>query len=159
VEKEEAVVTKCLWHDKQFGAAILVAPIAWFLLAWLIPSEQPHAIWPASDPGRLLILVLVYPVLEELLFRGWMQGELRQLHWGTTTFVAMSSANLLTSSAFTASHFFMHPPLAAIAVLAPSLIFGYFRDRYDGCPGQRMAAPIGLHIWYNAGYFLLFTSQ
>jgi hypothetical protein len=50
----------------------------------------------------------------------------------------------------------MHPPLAAISVMIPSLIFGHFRDRYNAAPYQHLAAPIGLHIWYNSGYFLLF---
>jgi membrane protease YdiL (CAAX protease family) len=136
--------------------AILVAPIAWFFLAWLTPPAPLNLSWPPSNMGRFIMLLFIYPVLEELVFRGWIQGEVRRFRWGTAIFATITSANIITSSIFTASHFLMHPPLAAISVMIPSLIFGHFRDRYNASPYQRLAAPIGLHIWYNSGYFLLF---
>jgi membrane protease YdiL (CAAX protease family) len=35
----------------------------------------------------------------------------------------------------------------------PSRVFGFFRDRTG-----RLVAPIVLHIFYNAGFLLLFTT-
>jgi membrane protease YdiL (CAAX protease family) len=36
-----------------------------------------------------------------------------------------------------------------VATVVPSLVFGYFRDRYDSVvPGA------ALHVFYNAGWFL-----
>jgi membrane protease YdiL (CAAX protease family) len=35
-------------------------------------------------------------------------------------------------------------------VFAPSLVFGYFRERYGS-----IAPGAVLHVFYNAGYFLL----
>ena len=59
-------------------------------------------------------------------------------------------ANLATSVLFTALHFVSHPPLWAAGVLLPSLLYGYFRDRHDS-----VYPAIALHVFYNAGYFLL----
>ena len=62
----------------------------------------------------------------------------------------MVMANVLTSIAFAAVHLYAHPPLWALAVFFPSLVFGYFRDR-----SGRLEGPILLHIGYNASYFML----
>ncbi len=35
-----------------------------------------------------MVAILVYPVLEELVFRGWMQGEMRRLQWGRARLLA-----------------------------------------------------------------------
>ncbi len=94
---------------------------------------------------------LIYPVVEELVFRGviqeWIQQKLPGLAIGV-----ISIANLTTSVLFTALHFINHPPLWAASVFIPSLIFGYFKDRTGG-----LGAPIALHMFYNSGYVLLFT--
>ena len=39
------------------------------------------------------------------------------------------------------------------AVIVPSLIFGYFRDRHGN-----IHAAVVLHVFYNAGYLWLFSS-
>ncbi|MDG1783128.1 MAG: CPBP family glutamic-type intramembrane protease, partial [Porticoccaceae bacterium] len=61
-----------------------------------------------------------------------------------------SLANVLTSLLFVAVHLINHPPLWALAVFGPSLVFGYSQERYN-----HLVAPIILHCSYNAGYFLL----
>ena len=58
----------------------------------------------------------------------------------------------LISLVFTGLHFIYHPPLWAASVLLPSLVFGYFKDRY-----RTLTTPIILHVFYNAGYFWLFA--
>jgi len=90
-------------------------------------------------------------VLEEVVFRGIVQEMLFRQPWGRREVGLLSVANLITSILFAGSHFIHHPPLWAILVFFPSLIFGYFKDRY-----QRLYVPILLHVFYNAGYFLLF---
>jgi len=102
------------------------------------------------------MLIVVYPVAEELVFRGLMQDWVRNLPWGQAQFVGITCANGITSVLFVGCHFFSHPPLAAASVLAPSLVFGYFRDRYSGQIPMHLLSPMLLHVWYNAGYFLLF---
>ena len=49
-----------------------------------------------------------------------------------------------------AGHWFTHPPLWALSVLIPSLVFGLVRDRL-----QSTYPAIVLHSFYNSGYFIL----
>lgn len=103
---------------------------------------------PTGDALLLLRFVLLQPVLEELVFRGLLQGGLREkMHW---RWRGITAANVLTSIAFVAAHLVYQPPLWALAVFVPSLLFGYFRDRYDS-----VLPAVSLHVWYNAGFFLL----
>jgi membrane protease YdiL (CAAX protease family) len=133
-----------LIRDPLFWAALAAGPAVCAGLALL-----PWVPWsPGLPTGPLLWAVwagLVYPPLEEYVFRGglqpWLAGRWAQ-SWGPLTV-----ANLGTSAAFTGLHFFFHPPLWAAGVFAPSLVFGYFRERHDG-----LAAPILLRASYNAAY-------
>lgn len=98
-----------------------------------------------------MAVALIYPVLEEILFRGLLQGGLWHLPWARKSCGPVSRANLLTSIIFTLLHTLTHPPLMAAAVLIPSLVFGWFRDR-----DERLLIPVALHAYYNSGYFLIF---
>ena len=103
------------------------------------------------DPLPFLLAALAYPVLEEIVFRGLLQGTLYACPFGRKRLGPLSWANLLASFAFTGFHFFYHSPLWAVAVIFPSLVFGYFRDKY-----QSLLPPIILHVFYNTGFFWLF---
>ncbi len=97
------------------------------------------------------MLVAVYPLLEEIVFRGALQGWLRTFHWGAHGWGPLTYANMLTSFVFAGLHGWAHPPLMAALVLFPSLVFSYFRDR-----DNQLRIPIGLHGFYNGGYFWLY---
>lgn len=103
---------------------------------WIIPYLIP------------LQFLLVGPG-EELLFRGIVQGTLRE-HFGKW------SAILLASAAFAPAHILaltgsLQAALASIAVLfVPSIVFGYVYERTGN-----LAAPILLHGCYNATIFTL----
>ena len=99
------------------------------------------------------MLALVYPVLEELAFRGFLQEALYKTAQGKKTWLGISGANALTSVIFALFHLLRHPPLWAASIIFPSLVFGFFRDRYE-----RVTPAIVLHVFYNAGYFWLFGS-
>ena len=130
--------------DPRFGLALLAGVVFWLALAWLdVPG-------PLFGPAALLSLVLLQPLLEELLFRGQLQGWLAARPWGRRQFGGFTLANMVVTLLFTALHFFSHPPLWAAGVLVPSLLYGYFRDRHDS-----VVPAIALHVFYNAGYFLL----
>jgi membrane protease YdiL (CAAX protease family) len=130
----------------------LAAPLFWTgLLLW--EGTAPDLAWPAHAPGNFLKLALVFPVVEELAFRGFLQGALYKTAWGKRIRLGLSEANMLTSLIFALAHLFSHSPLWAGLTIAPSLVFGFFRDRYDG-----VMSPIILHIFYNTGYFWLFGS-
>jgi membrane protease YdiL (CAAX protease family) len=138
------------WGDPLFFAAAAAALVYWLVL-WLITRATPDLGWPLRAPLAFLYPALLYPVVEELVFRGFIQGQLHQ-RLRPWRLGPLSHANLLTSVLFTALHFINHPPLWAAAVLFPSLVFGLFRDRTGG-----VTAPIVLHVFYNSGYFWLFA--
>lgn len=95
-----------------------------------------------------LSFVLLQPVLEELVFRGVLQGELLQWTRGRRS-GPFTRANLWTSAAFAAAHFLVQPPAWALATFVPSLVFGHLRDRL------RSAWPaVLLHGFYNLGFAL-----
>lgn len=144
---------KQVLRDTQFWQAIIAALLFW-IVGYLWFSPSPDWAWPLHRPRDVLYLALLYPLVEELLFRGMLQGWLLKRPVLKQKIAGLTGANLLTSSIFTGLHFFMHPPLAAAAVIVPSLIFGHFRDRHG-----KLLAPILLHIYYNLGYFWIFSSQ
>ena len=130
--------------------ALIAAPLVWLGLFYILqPTLQLG--WPLATPAVFLLPVLVYPVLEEIVFRGFVQ-ELVHEHVSDRFFGPLSIANLLTSLVFAGLHFVYHPPLWAALVFFPSLVFGFFKDRT-----QSLTAPIILHIFYNAGFLWLFA--
>jgi hypothetical protein len=143
-----AALASRLAHDRQFVLALAAGPAAWAALA--AAGGGAHPGWIAADPLRLLSLIVALPLLEEALFRGAIQPALARTAWGAREAWGVTTANVATSMLFALAHLAAHAPEWAAAVLAPSLVFGHFRDRYGSIvPGA------ALHVFYNAGYFLL----
>jgi membrane protease YdiL (CAAX protease family) len=155
-------VGRTLRGDPLFWLAVAAGPAAWMgLRLWLANAtlpEWPPALW-SSSPLRFALAAALYPVLEEIVFRGGLQPWIAtalERHSGAAGLVGADHllahhrliANVLTSIAFAAAHLYGHPAGWALATFFPSLVFGFFRDRYGG-----LAAPIALHVLYNAGYF------
>lgn len=136
-------------RDPQFALAAAAAPLAWLTLAAALPTTDPS--WAARDPLRFASLVLAWPLLEELVFRGWVQPRLLRTAWGARENWGVTTANVATSLLFAAAHLPLHAPAWAAATLAPSLVFGYFRDRHAS-----VVPAVALHSFYNLGWFLLF---
>lgn len=131
-------------------AAILLAP-ATALILWLLhgaPTKLPDI--PALR--TLMLVIVLIPICEEIVFRGLLQSELisyailNQGYWGITW------DNLICGALFTAVHtlYFTHP--AALLILIPALILGYFYHQK-----RRLIYPIILHAWYNANGLLIYT--
>lgn len=97
------------------------------------------------DKKSLFFLIVFYPVVEELAFRGVIQEYIASKTTQYTTFFYISVANLLTSLLFVAIHFVHHTPVWALLVFIPSLIFGYFKEQYE-----HIGPSIFLHMFYNA---------
>ena len=114
---------------------------------------QPELVldWPLGNPWGLVIPALVYPVLEEIVFRGGLQTAFHKV-FQSPPLGPVSLANLGTSIVFTVVHFVYHAPLWAVSIFIPSLIFGYLKDRYHS-----LRSPIAVHIFYNLGYYWLFS--
>jgi len=147
----KTILRRIDWH---FVLALLAGPVVWMAGAviWQ-PTTEWH--WTLARLQQFMMVVVLYPVLEEVVFRGALQGWFREHHYGLRAWAGLSVANILTSLIFSAMHLWSHPPLWAAAVLIPSLVFGYFRDRYDD-QALPLLAPVVLHIFYNAGWLLLF---
>jgi membrane protease YdiL (CAAX protease family) len=135
-----------------FWLAVMAGPLCWLVLYLLLRPATLQWTWPLAAPADYLLPVLFYPVLEEIVFRGLLQ-ELAQEFISRRTLGPISLANLMTSLVFTGFHFLNHTPLWAALVFFPSLVFGFFKDRYG-----TLTAPILLHGFYNAGFLLLFTA-
>ena len=130
--------------DRQFVRALLAGVVFWVVL------DRLGATGPVLGLAALFSLILLQPLIEELLFRGLLQGRLIAQSWAQRSFAGFTLANWTVSVLFAAFHFINHPPLWAAGVLVPSLLYGYFRDRHDS-----VYPAIALHVFYNAGYFLL----
>jgi len=107
-------------------------------------------VWPLQQPGRFVGLVLLWPVMEEVVFRGVLQPFITELRWGGLRLAGVTAGNGVTSLLFAAAHLFSHLPSWAALVFIPSLLFGYFRDRHDS-----LLSPAVLHVTYNLGYYWL----
>ena len=95
-----------------------------------------------------LSLVIWQPLIEEVLFRGIIQGQIAKREWGKHSWLNISSANLVTSVLFVVMHMINSSPFFALTVFVPSLVFGYLRDYCNS-----VYPCIILHSAYNAMVF------
>lgn len=136
------------WRDRLFWLAMLLGPAVWYLLLKLVGPVNDGAIpWVA-----LFWIGLVYPIVEEFVFRGVLQPALYKYKTMATSIRGISLANVITSCLFAAMHLINQPPLWAAMVFFPSLVFGWARDRYG-----YLHASVVLHIFYNAGFIWFFA--
>jgi membrane protease YdiL (CAAX protease family) len=131
-----------------FLSCLAVGAVFWGVLPLLV-AVQPLP-WHFILSLAFFLAVVWQPIVEELLFRGCLQGFLSIREGGQRSFVGISIANLLTSVAFAGAHLASHSFLWASLTLFPSLLFGVLRDRSGS-----VFPPIALHLIYNAGYFML----
>ncbi len=141
-------VSRIGWRDPHSWLALSLGPATWLLLAALLgPTADPPQ--PLVNPWVLVLPVVVHPLVEEILFRGYLQGWIAAR--SARTWGPVSQANLITSVLFATAHIVLNPGLMAALVFFPSLIFGYFRERHNG-----LATPILLHAWYNLGFVWIY---
>jgi membrane protease YdiL (CAAX protease family) len=130
------------YTDWGFLVLLLSPVVVWLIIYYQTGSIALYGGW------SLLKVVLIYPVIEEIIFRGFIQSWIAR-RWKQTLF-KLSAANLITSGIFAMLHLIQHNAVWALATFIPSLIFGYSLERYN-----RLLAPIILHGTYNGGYFLI----
>ncbi|MCF8030433.1 MAG: JDVT-CTERM system CAAX-type protease [Desulfohalobiaceae bacterium] len=109
--------------------------------------------WLLPEPGLTLSLrfLALSALAEEVVFRLLLQGEIHRLMRGIILLPGLSLANIATSSIFAAVHLLHQPPLWALSVFFPSLVFGWAMDRYHS-----VLPPVLLHFCYNLLYFYRF---
>ena len=129
----------------QYGAAILAAPVFILLYNTLFQKQLFDLQLISFEIQSLFFLIIFYPVIEELAFRGVIQEYISSKTKQYPSLFYFSVANILTSLLFVAMHFVHHTPLWAMLVFIPSLIFGYFKEQFG-----HIGASIFLHMFYNA---------
>jgi len=145
-----SVLLRRLSGDKLFYLSLLAGPFFWLSL-YFGGTAITGPKWLSENKWLFLQVALLYPVVEELVFRGLLQESLWRTPLSRLSIYCVSMPNIVTSVLFTAFHFLAHPPLWAVGVFIPSLVYGFFRDRYE-----RVLPAVLLHVFYNSGYFLLF---
>ena len=131
-------------RGRQFFLAIAAAPLVLALMTWLLPLQSSAN---AMSIPVWLSLVLLQPLVEELLFRGVIQGQLEKASWTRHRLAGLSVANFFTTLLFALAHLIHHAPLWAAGVIIPSLVFGHFRDRH-----RQVFPAFLLHAFYNGCY-------
>jgi membrane protease YdiL (CAAX protease family) len=139
-----------VFRDGQFYLALLAAPLVLAALAWITPSLFAGSPQAAS---AVVMRLLWQPVIEEWLFRGFIQGAMERTTAGRWRLAGLTAANFAASLLFASAHLVNHSPAWATLVFFPSLLFGYFRTRHGS-----IAAPVLLHAAYN-GFYLLFAGS
>jgi hypothetical protein len=145
----KAGTLRMILGDRQFYFCLLLGPLIWWLITFVHPPRTDFAELPGISWYPLLAVLLVFPVLEEVVFRGlvqeWIAGKL------LSRLGILSAANLLTSLVFVAAHLIYSQWPWALLVFFPSLVFGYLKERH-----QSLLSPIIMHSFYNAGFVWLF---
>jgi membrane protease YdiL (CAAX protease family) len=129
--------------------ALAAGPTVWFLLHQLgLPLRHS----PLSL-ATVLLLVIAYPVLEEIVFRGAIQSVLLKHAALSKSIAGLSVACVVASILFAAAHLLRQPAGWAALTFLPSLAFGWARERH-----KTLYSPILLHMSYNAGFIGIFQT-
>ena len=153
MEKEEKQIIdnslSASLQDPLVKGGFVAAIVFWIVLYFISPPEDSRN-WLLAAPVWYLKLALLYPFLEELVFRGLVQSQvfrfLRKNKLGLFTL-----SNVLASLVFCGFHMFTHNPVWVGLLIIPSLYFGFLKDKYHS-----LKQPVLMHAFFNAGYFLIF---
>ncbi len=133
-------------HDRHARLALLAAVPVWLVLLWW---GNGHLRYPVGLLAWASFVVL-QPVLEELVFRGILQGQALRLttrHGQARRLGPVTLANVLVTLVFVLLHLRAQPLAWALAVAGPSLVFGHLRERFDS-----VWPAVLVHAVYNAGF-------
>ena len=128
----------------QYGAAMLAAPLFVLLYNTFFQEQYFDLKLISFDLTFLFFVIIFYPIVEELIFRGVILEFIASKTKQFRPFFHLTIANVTTSLLFVAMHFVHHSPTWALLVFVPSLIFGYFKEQY-----KDIRASIILHMFYN----------
>jgi len=109
-------------------------------------GRQLNGVTPEGTAGWVILglfLVVGAPIVEELLFRGLLQGAF-------TRRLGATPAIFVTALIFCFAHILNEGPLAPFVLFPPALILGYLRHRYG-----KLAPGMIAHSTFNAIAFAL----
>ncbi|WP_168215629.1 JDVT-CTERM system glutamic-type intramembrane protease MrtJ [Marinobacter confluentis] len=128
-------------RDWQFQAVMGAAiPVGFLWVAWI----RPDAAALGAGVTTLLAFVVVFPLLEEFVFRGMIQRWLLNKSIGKRRYGPITLANLVTTVLFAIAHLPRGGLLLGSGVIVPSVCLGYFFERH-----QRLVSPIMMHMAFN----------
>lgn len=134
--------------DLHLALAVVLALPVWLAMGLLVgPGMYLPAGWLAWAS-----FALIQPLLEELVFRGVLQGlALRvTMHNGQPRRLGpITLANLMVTLGFVALHLQAQPLVWALAVVVPSLVLGHLRERLAS-----VWPAVLVHAIYNGGFGL-----
>jgi hypothetical protein len=130
--------------DRHFRWAIAAAVPVWLALG----SGLAGPLYRPAGAVAWASFLLIQPVIEETIFRGLLQGQWLRIR-GVHRVAGFTTANWLASALFVAMHAFVQPPVWALAVVVPSLIYGHLRERF-----RSIWPSVAVHAVYNAGFAL-----
>ncbi|MBX9613523.1 MAG: JDVT-CTERM system CAAX-type protease [Burkholderiales bacterium] len=134
--------------DAHLALALLLAVPVWLALGLWV---GPHMLAPQGWLAWALF-VAVQPLVEELVFRGALQGQALRLtrpHGQPRRLGPVTLANVLVTLGFVALHLRAQPLAWALAVAVPSLVLGHLRERFAS-----VWPAVAVHAFYNAGFGL-----
>ena len=124
-----------------FFLALGIAPL--YVCCLSIVLDVPLS-FARFSTEMVLFSVVIYPLYEEVFFRGIIHRELLKVGILQGKFGGLSAANLLTSCVFACVHVVSFANALSALVFFPSLVFGYILERH-----QKLMYPFLLHAFYN----------
>ena len=94
--------------------------------------------------------MLIFPVLEEIVFRGLIQDYISIKLSTWDEYLGITSANWVTTLLFCLAHLVTRSFIVALLVIVPSLVLGSLRDK-----GFSIKALAAIHVYWNGGVYLL----
>ena len=127
--------------DSQYLLALVAGiPVVWIVHDWMPVFHIEYH----TSLFLLFSLIIWYPFIEELMFRGIIQGQLSVRGVSGDIFPGVSCANAIASSLFVLLHLVATSSYWSLALIVPSMVYGYFRERFDS-----VLPSIVLHGAYN----------
>jgi membrane protease YdiL (CAAX protease family) len=140
-------------REHYYGAALIAAPVV-CLTYHLCCTTHALELEALFDEKQILLWgVIIFPLIEELAFRGVIQEFIAAKTKRLPSLGYLSAANILTSLLFATLHLIYHQAVWILLVFIPSLLFGYFKEQY-----RRILPSIILHAFYNLNFILFVGS-
>ena len=118
-------------------------------MAWIFGSGADYGSF-AGWPLRAVAILLLFPVLEEIVFRGLIHDYIYLKLSTWDKYLGITSANWLTTLLFCLTHLVTRSLIVALLVIVPSLVLGSLRDK-----GFSIKALAAIHVYWNGGVYLL----
>jgi hypothetical protein len=135
-----------------FGA-LIVPVMLWAGLSFML-GVGPSLRWAIGQIQLFLLLCVIGPALEEVVFRGYFFELIQRRRlwvWLDGLAIQISASNLVTTFAFVLMHVFFRDIESGFMVVVPSLVLGRIKE-----VSGSLWICISVHAFWNLGWFSLF---